>query len=137
MIETLSPAQRLLGLFAIVFLVSALVLTVSVWPRRNEAVVADLNSPECQSWRDISEDRIPRLEPSPTEPCYALRYFLFHERATIRSEAEYGRHRFTAGIMNGLTFLAIWAAFVGGVYLLGLAGNATRRFMTKLTSRQP
>ncbi len=135
MLKKLNAWQKFWGLFAVVFFASTLALIATAWPRRDPAVVSDLGSPECRAWTVIGEADLPAFQPGPGEPCYALRSFLYHERTVIRSESEYDRYRFGAGLKKGLTFLAIWAGFMGSVYLLGVAGVAAMRVLTR--SKRP
>ncbi|GMW07976.1 MAG: hypothetical protein AMXMBFR8_27720 [Nevskiales bacterium] len=129
MFQRLNAWQKFWGLFAIVFLISTLVLAVSTWPRRDPDVVADLRAPECSSWREIEEGQIPVFQPEPGQPCYALGQFLFHERTVVRSESDYDRARFRVGVRKSLTFLAIWAGFMGSIYVLGVAGVGAKKVL--------
>lgn len=127
MLEKLNAWQRFWGLFALVFLASTLALTATTWPRRDAGVVADLRSPDCALWREIPEGDIPDVQPDPNTPCYAIRSFLYREHAVIRSEGDYDSYRFGSGIRKGLMFLAIWAGFMGAIYLMGVAGTAAAK----------
>lgn len=120
---SLSPWRRLWLMFAGVFLASTFAVTAAVWPKRDPAVVADLQSPACQAWLGNAAARPPEGQ------CAALRGFLDHERITLTSEDEYDGYRVSKGIKWALIFLAVWAAFVGSFYVLGWAGVKASRLL--------
>ena len=132
MISRLNGAQRIWLMFGVVFLASVFAVTAAAWPKRDPGVVADLGSPECRAWREMPLDALPAGRPAPSDACYSLRSFLLEQHVPLRSTDDYDSYRFQAGMKNALTFLGIWAVFMGGTYALGWS---TARMIGKLTRR--
>jgi hypothetical protein len=132
MISQLTGVRRLWLLLAIALFGSIIAVTAAAWPKRDAQVVADLQNPQCTSWRSLPEAEIPNMQPSTTDPCAALRNFLFHERVVLGSVEEYDSWRTGAGIRYGLVFLAGWGVFLGLLYALGWSTSTfMKSFMGK------
>jgi hypothetical protein len=119
-----------------VFLVSTIVLMVTLWPHREPGVVADLRSPECREWREMPAAVFPVEVPQPTEQCYSMRSFLYRQHVTVRSEDEYDRYLTLAGTKTALTCLGYWAGFSAGLYVLAWASGWAVRVLLKQSGRK-
>lgn len=129
----LNAAQRFWLLFALAFLASTIALIVLRWPTRDAAIVADLRAPECEIWRADPQGALERrYHPDNENECRALRAFINHDKVTLRSVEEYDSYRFRVGASSAVTFLAWWAAFVGGLY--GLAWSS-KKVISMLSQR--
>jgi hypothetical protein len=133
MIERLNAWQRLWLAFAGVFLASTIALIAAAWPKVEPGVVADLRAPECAEWRNMPEALFPDRAPASGAPCHALRSFLYQERITLRSEDDYRSYLTRSGTKSALVFLAAWAVFAGGIYVLGWS---SRRLVTRFQKRR-
>ncbi len=132
MIQRLGPWQRFWGMFALVFLVSTIVLIISIWPSHDAAVVADLQSPGCREWREMADTGGPYYYPEPGVPCRAIRLFLYEQHLTLRSEADYDAFLLKAGMRSALLSLGVWAGFSALMYALGLFA---RKFVVNVLDR--
>ncbi len=120
MMQRLSPWQRFWGMFALVFLVSAVVMIVSTWPRHDAAIVADLRAPECQQWRGMTDAGDANVYPEPGVPCRAIRLFDYDHHLVLHTEADYDSFLLKARARTVLLWLGVWAGFSGFLFLLGL-----------------
>ncbi len=131
MLERLSGAQRFWLLFAVVSLGTAIALIAAAWPEGDPAVVADLRSPECRTWRDLPEGQFPDLFPEPGEQCYSIRSLLYHRHVNLRSEDDYDRYVAGERARTALRILGFWAGIVATLYGLGWASVRVARVLVK------
>lgn len=132
MLERFNAWQRLWLMFAGVFLASALAVTAAAWPRSDPAIVADLRSPDCSQWLAPQEGGRPALDPSPAQPCYALRRLMFDRGVSLTSADDYESYLLRTGFSNAFLFLGSWAAFIGGAYLIGFGGVRLSKVIRRL-----
>jgi len=136
MIQRLNPWQRFWGMFALVSLVSTIVLIVAVWPAPDAAIVADLHAPACQQWRDMPDTGGPNYFPEPGEPCRAMRLFRYEQHFTLHSEDDYTAFLLRAGVRKALYGLAWWAGFLGLLYVSGVYAKKVVDAMPKRDRRK-
>ena len=120
MIQRLGPWLRFWGMFALSFLVATIVLIIAIWPSRDPGVVADLQAPECQEWRQLADDGGPYYYPEPGETCRGIRLFRYEQHQTLRTEADYDAFLLKEGARRALVSVGAWAAFSALMYALGL-----------------
>ncbi len=137
MLKKLNPWHRLWLMFVAVFLASTLAVIAAAWPKPDAGIVADLRAPDCKEWREGPAGIFPERYPGVTEPCYAIRLFLLEQRENIRSEEDYSGYLARKGAGTTLTFLAIWAGFSAGTFVLGWSTNKlVGRVRLKLRERR-
>ena len=136
MIKGLNPSQRFWELFALVFLASTGAFMAAAWPQREPGIVADLRSPDCTVWREIPEGEFPDEYPVSTEQYYSLRWFLYRQHVTVRSEDEYDGYLARERARTALNSLAVWAGFSAGIYLLGWSSGWVTRALLKRRKRK-
>ena len=132
MFERFNPWQRFWGLFALLMLVSTLVVAIAIWPRADTDLVADLAAPACAEWRDRLDGGSAEAVPAASAQCGALRAFVTRHREPLRSVAEYDAWRVRIGVNQVTKVLLFWAASVAALYLFGWAGaSVSGRFLRR------
>lgn len=123
MISQLTGGQRLWLMLVAVLLISTLIVIVLSWPKRQAAVVADLESSECAAWRALPPEKIPDAVPEPGQQCYGIRSLIFRERISIASLADYDSYRNGRGLRKAAWLLFGWAVFASVTYSLAWASG--------------
>jgi hypothetical protein len=122
MISRLHAGQRLWLLFATAFLASSIAVIAVAWPRRDQGIVDDLQSPACEQWRQLPAGATLDVYPNAGEPCFALRMFLIEEKSDVRSLEDYDAYLVGQRASTVLRILGGWAIFCFGFYALGWGG---------------
>ncbi len=117
--QRLHSWQKFWLMFATFFLVSICAVIIAAWPKADPAIVANLQSPACSSWRALPDGSWPDTYPVESDPCRALRLFALEQKTPLHTEADYEAYLMQAGIRTTLSFLAVWAGFFTAVYLIG------------------
>lgn len=127
--KKLNPWQKFWGLFAVVFLATAVSVVATQWPTHDPAVVAALRAPECSEWRNLPAGTFRPESPQTADRCHFLRELLYRKHISLRSEADYDAYLTKQGIRNMGITLGIWAGFVLAIYFLGWSSGRLARVL--------
>lgn len=100
-----------------------------VWPRdRNTALIADLQDPACQSWRELPDGYRPDSGLTAGEPCQAIKLFITVYGEVLRSVEDYDRWFFGLKVKAVFYTALLWLIPVSVLYGGGwLAGRLIRK----------
>jgi len=124
-ISELNGAQRFWLMLVLVLLASTFAVIALSWPKRQPEVVADLDAPECASWRGLPVEKIPDAVPEPGQQCYPIRSLIFREHVSIASLDDYDSYLTGRGLRKAGWLLLGWAIFAVLSYVLAWSSART------------